>query len=121
MSVRLPSYAVPRKILDLVEDGYFEELTQPGDEVRNFGIVHPSGWTVLLWADREQFERRKRTGFQFGVVKFSPEGEMKAETSGNMLDMILKDYEKVASGVARKYRKRWAYEPTARPAQMEWR
>jgi len=103
----IPRYAVPRAIEDLVSSGYFEELTQPGDKVRSFGIIHPAGWQVLLWVDRERFERRQRTGFRFGVATFSPEGWMRAETSGDMLDSILKAYDDALKTVSRRYRKRW--------------
>lgn len=122
MSTRLPHYAVPREILDLVEQGYFEEVTAPGDDIRNFGLFYPPGVSLILWADRERREQRKRTMFRFGVAKFGPDGSLLSETSGDDLEQILKQYEKEILSHRMKYKKRWFPEAPLplRHARIDW-
>ena len=118
MSARLPSYALPKEILELVEDGYFEELTQPGDELRNFGVMHPSGFEVRLWVDRLRRGQRKRTLFQYGVVKIAPDGELRSEASGDDLDQALATYVEELRYLDERYRKRWFEEKRPMPTRM---
>ena len=118
MSTRLPGYALPREFLELVEDGVFEELTRPGDELRNFGVIHPSGFEVRLWVDRLRRGERKHTMFQYGVVKIAPDGTLRSESSGDDLDQALAAYMEELRLLDERYRKRWFEEKHQMPTRM---
>lgn len=119
MMGRLPRYAVPFEIKELVHWRKLQELTREGDPLRSFGVVFPDGVEIRLWVDRQERSKRVRTGFRFGVMKINPEGNLVGESSDNDMGTMLDVYWRQLEKQSNRFKKRWGT-VSPEPVAFDW-